>query len=225
MENPNWRQVLASILGISVLGVIGYLGGARAKTTPNPAPNQKLQSFVGSAPSTQATPQPEAKGAEPKEAKKIVLDIGGAISKPGVYWLYEGARLDELVVLAGGLLPTADRERINLAQPLKDGSKVSIPFRQLPSSQNSTAAPMPSAPEGPDSSPNEPELPAQPRVVNINQATVAELEALPAIGHELAGRIVTYREGIGGFKSIEEVKQVRGIGEKLFEKIRPFLTL
>ena len=112
-----------------------------------------------------------------------------------------------------------------MAQALRDGSKVSIPFEHLASGQSNVPESEPAAEGNLDSSPKEPDSAPEPRVVNINQATARELEALPSIGHELAGRIITYREGIGGFKSIEEVKQVRGIGEKLFEKIRPYLTL
>ena len=225
MENPNWRQVLASILGISILGVIGYIGGARTKSVPKPEPVQNLQRLVESSPAAPATVQPAIDDAKPKEAKKIVLDIGGAVAKPGVYWLYEGARLDELVVLAGGLLPSADRERVNMAQALKDGSKVSIPFKHPANGQSNSPESAPPAEANVDSPTTEPESAPEPRVISINQATVSELEALPAIGHELAVRIVTYREGIGGFKSVEEVKQVRGIGEKLFEKNRRYLTL
>ncbi len=225
MENPNWRQVLASILGISILGVIGYIGGARTKSATKPEPAQKLQRIVESLPSTPATTEGKSENAEQKEAKKIVLDIGGAVAKPGVYWLYEGARLDELVFLAGGLLPTADRERVNMAQALRDGSKVSIPFKHFTTGHSTGPESAPPSEANVDSSPPEPESAPEPRVVNINQATISELEALPAIGHELAGRIIRYRQGIGGFKSVEEVKQVRGIGEKLFEKIRPYLTL
>jgi competence protein ComEA len=65
----------------------------------------------------------------------------------------------------------------------------------------------------------------EPRILNLNEATAIELQQLPAIGQELAGRIVKYREGVGGFRTLDELKQVRGIGDKLFEKIRAYLTL
>ena len=220
MENPNWRQVLASILGISMLGLIGYLGGARTKSGSPSEPPKRIQPLVQNSPSTAVVPP-----AEKEPEKKIVLDIGGAVSKPGVYWLFEGARLDELVVLAGGLLPDADRERINMALVLKDGAKVSIPFRTQVSASAPTQTPNSLEPEPLEQTESSQPTASEPRVLSINQATSTELESLPSIGHELATRIVKYREGVGGFKSVDEIKQVRGIGDKLFEKIRAYLTL
>ena len=225
MENPNWRQVLASILGISVLGVIGYLGGARTKS-PAPAESPKKIQQVA-APVT--TPEVESAN-KPTEEKKIILDIGGAVAKPGVYWIYEGARLDELVVLAGGLLPTADRDRINMATVLRDGSKVTIPYRQE-AAAGSTPPPVSNNQSEPDPNVTAPETTSgkpqveTPRVLNVNQASGQDFQSLPGIGQELAGRIVKYREGVGGFKSVDELKQVRGIGDKLFDRIRGYLTL
>ncbi len=220
MENPNWRQVLASILGISVLGVIGYLGGARTKAPTPVAPPKKIQALI------EPVTKPSEEVVSPaKEPKKIVLDIGGAVSKPGVYWLWEGGRLEELVSLAGGLLPTADRERINLALVLRDGVKVTIPYKQEVTQAPGPVQPVISEPQSGAPTSEEPQTPATPRILNINLATADELQGLPAIGQELASRIVKYREGIGGFKSVEEIKQVRGIGDKLFEKIRAYLTL
>jgi len=220
MENPNWRQVLASILGISVLGLVGYLGGARTKSTLPAEQPPKVQKLVES-----TTSPVLERGVEPKEEKRIVLDIGGAVAKPGVYWLIEGSRLDELVVLAGGLLPAADREKINMAQLLRDGSKVTIPYRQLNSNGPSMPAPSPINQGTPEPAPADPLVPPEPRILNLNEATAIELQQLPAIGQELAGRIVKYREGVGGFRTLDELKQVRGIGDKLFEKIRAYLTL
>lgn len=169
---------------------------------------------------------------KPSEQKKVVVDITGAVSKPGVYWMIEGSRLNELVALAGGLLPTADRDRVNMASLVRDGSKVTIPYKSDPSSTSHGATSQPestsaisSEAETPQSSDTETPGPAQPRIVNINSATAGDFEGLPAIGSELAGRIIRYREGVGGFKSIDEIKQVRGIGDKLFEKIRMYLTL
>lgn len=224
MENPNWRQVLASILGVSVLGVIGYLGGARTKSVTPEAPKQKVQKF--SEPVSPPVEKPkEETTIEPKEAKQIVLDVGGAVAKPGVYWLYEGARLNELVVLAGGLLPNADRDKINMAQVLRDGAKITIPYTQARTADVPNLPIADPDPEPAEQSPTEPAKSEPPKVLNLNQATAVEFEALPAIGQELARRIVKYRDGVGGFKSIEEIKQVRGIGDKLFEKIRMYLTL
>jgi competence protein ComEA len=220
MENPNWRQVLASILGISVLGLVGYLGGARTKSTLPAEQPPKFQKLA-EAPASPVT----GPSAEPAEEKRIVLDIGGAVAKPGVYWLLQGARLDDLVLLAGGLLPAADRERVNMAQLLRDGSKVTIPYRPLDSNGPNMTPPPLSEQGTPEPAPEDPPVTPEPRILNLNEATAVELQQLPAIGQELAGRIVKYREGVGGFRRLDELKQVRGIGDKLYEKIRAYLTL
>lgn len=146
-------------------------------------------------------------------AAPIVVHVVGAVARPGVYTLPAKSRLVDAVNAAGGLAPGADPERINLADFLRDGGQVYVPFlgTPLPPSPTPLNAPLPPGSEA--------------RLVNINTATAAELEALPGIGPAYAGRIIAYREAHGPFKAPEEIMQVQGIGPARYEQIAPYITV
>jgi len=141
----------------------------------------------------------------------IVVHITGAVVRPGVYQLAPGARVEQAVRAAGGFLPEADNSAINLAAPLSDGQMLRIlktgetPPPNLLSERSET---NPSIESG---------------LLNINQATAEQLEALPGIGPTLAGRIIAYRDTYGPFHSLEEVDLVEGIGQACINKIRDLI--
>lgn len=142
----------------------------------------------------------------------VVVHVTGEIKNPGVYRLEEGARVIDAVNLAGGPLPSADLDRINLANFLKDGSKIYIPPKDdnLDSnSKNQNALKV---------------VPERKDKININTASKGELESLPGIGPTLAQRIIEYREENGLFSSAEDLLNVKGIGEKKLEKIKDQIT-
>lgn len=129
----------------------------------------------------------------------VTVHISGCVAKPDqLVTLPEGSRISDAIAAAGGATEEADLSRLNLAALLKDGQKITVP------SQNEEQAGS-----GP---------------VNINTASLEELDTLPGIGPSLAQRIITYREENGAFADIAELMNVSGIGEKLFsqleEKIR-----
>lgn len=229
METPNWRQIVASLFGIVALGLLGYFGQAKARvgtpTTPKKAETKAIQpvSAPVSKPETSVDPASAAES-------KIYIDVSGEVVKPGFYWLQSGARLNDLVSLAGGLTALADRDRINMALLLKDGQKIVIPAVRAASPSSSTPPEAPLVQSGGENaqfenSSNAPKQPVEISVIRINSATKVEFEGLPGIGPSLAERIIQYRDQIGGFRSVEELKQVRGVGEKLFEKIRDRVQL
>ena len=147
----------------------------------------------------------------------IAVHIAGAVMKPGVYYLSSQSRITELVAAAGGFSPEADQSAVNLAAKLRDGEKISIPI--LASSESSlnrnstvdilnTTTPVP-----------------EPGIVNINFATVDELDRLPGIGVSKAQAIVDYRTKHGDFKSLQEILNVPGIGPSIFRQIESFITI
>ena len=150
------------------------------------------------------TPSPS-----PATPATIRVYVSGAVKRPDVYALPAGSIVKDAMEAAGGPAEEADLDRINLAAPLGDGLQVHFPRR-------GEAAPTPqpgfnlAAPAGP---------------ININTATPQQLETLPGIGPTLAQRIVDYRTANGPFKSIEDVKNVKGIGDSLFEKIKDSITV
>ena len=145
--------------------------------------------------------------------QKIWAEVAGSVMGAGVYELEGGARVNDLLVESGGLSAEADREwvekNLNRARKLKDGEKIYIPKAGEEVPVN--IADLGSGGEVKGES-NE--------LVNLNTASQTGLESLSGIGPAFAGRIIEYREKNGGFRDINEVKLVSGIGEKLFEKIK-----
>lgn len=154
---------------------------------------------------------------------KIMVDVAGAVSNPSVVELPEGSRVFEAVESAGGLTKEADTRFINLAAVLTDGEKLYIPTRQeVSDSQNGTAGSG-----GSERSNSYAYYPGsdQSKLININTADSEALQKLPGIGPATAEKIISYRSENGKFKSVEEIKNVNGIGEKTFEKFKNKITI
>ncbi|WPX09957.1 helix-hairpin-helix domain-containing protein [Anaerocellum danielii] len=149
--------------------------------------------------------------------QKYAVYVCGNVKNPGVYELLPGSRINDALNMAGGALPGSDLNSINLAEKIADGQKIYIPkigevqlHSSLSSSTGGTAQNTMSAGGG---------------KININTATKEELKTLDRIGDKLAERIIEYRQKHGPFKSIEEIKNVNGIGEKIFESIKDSITV
>ncbi|MBC7251594.1 MAG: helix-hairpin-helix domain-containing protein [Anaerolineae bacterium] len=142
--------------------------------------------------------------------------VTGAVVHPDVYLLEAGSIVRDAVVAAGGATAEADLNRINLAQQVYDQQQIYIP------KVGEESLPLPSPPASLTSAASS----VQPAgKVNINTATAEELDTLPGIGPALAQRIIEYRQTNGPFQSIEEIKNVSGIGDKLFEKLKDLITI
>ena len=131
----------------------------------------------------------------------LFVDVRGAVAVPGVYELPEKSRVFQAVEAAGGLLPEAKDELVNQAAKLTDGQQIYIPF------------------EGEEAQEAADQAVTDGRV-NINTAGAAELMTLPGIGEAKAADIIAYREANGGFSSTEDIMQVSGIKDAMFQKIR-----
>ena len=151
-------------------------------------------------------PSLELRGAE--EGGALVVHVAGAVRHPGVYRLRAGARVADALERAGGARRRADLGAVNLAAELQDGRQVLVPLRARGGGV-ATAAAAAAAPGVP---------------LDLNTATVEQLDELDGIGPATAQQIVAYREAHGGFGSVEELDQVPGIGETrlaaLREKVR-----
>jgi competence protein ComEA len=166
-------------------------------------------------------------GAAAATAVVLRVYVSGAVAKPGVVVLPDGARIDDAVRAAGGFRD-ADMAAINLAAPLADGVQVNVPA--LGQAEGSTAngtvsgsggvtsAPFAGGPSGSAGA-------AAGGKVNVNRATVTELQALPGIGPALAQRIVDYRTASGPFASVDDLGSVSGIGDKTLERLRPLVAV
>jgi competence protein ComEA len=143
--------------------------------------------------------------------KPIVVQISGAVPRPGVYALPEGSRVQDVISAAGGFLAEADKESINLARTLDDGERLDIPYTEGFSPVIPTEAPA--------------VVEASSELININTASSIELESLPGIGPTTAQKIIDYREQNGPFLSIDDIINVSGIGPGTYERIKLLITI
>jgi len=145
--------------------------------------------------------------------KPIVVHVTGAVPRPGVYALPEGARVQDAISASGGFLAEADKEFINLARVLDDGEMLDIPY----TAGFSPVVPTPV--ENVITSGSDTDL------ININTASSFELDTLPGIGPTTAGKIIAYREENGPFLAPEDIINVSGIGPGTYERIKDLITV
>ncbi|MDI6868865.1 MAG: helix-hairpin-helix domain-containing protein [Coprothermobacterota bacterium] len=157
---------------------------------------------------------------------EIYVHVAGEVHLPGLYKLTQGARVADAIKLAGGATSDADMDALNLAMPLKDGDKIVVPKKASQGSENPEIHAGIQVPSTANQNQESGSLQSGgTSKININTASAKELESLPGIGPVLAQRIVDYRAQKGGFKSIEEIKEVSGIGDKRFEAIKDLITV
>jgi competence protein ComEA len=143
---------------------------------------------------------------------RLVIHVAGAVRNPGVYRLAAGARVDDAVQRAGGATRRADLGGLNLAAELEDGRQVLVPERAARGARAAVAGAAAPAP-----------APGQP--LNINTATLEQLDGLSGIGPLTAQKILDAREERGGFGSVEELGEIPGIGDKRLASLREEVTL
>jgi competence protein ComEA len=148
------------------------------------------------------------------------VHVVGAVRRPGVYRLRLGLRIQDAIRRAGGARPGADLQAINLAAKLADAQQVVVP-RRAPAGAGggASAAPPGAAPASSAAAPGSGAAPAAP--VNLNTATVEQLDTLDGVGPATAQKILEYRAQHGGFGSVDDLAQVAGIGPKKLEALRP----
>jgi competence protein ComEA len=150
-----------------------------------------------------------ARSSTPARAPTIYVDVVGAVQRPGLYRLRDGARVAVAVARAGGPTPKAQLELVNLAARVADGEQVVVPRRGAVIGAAAPASAGGSGPVGP---------------VHLNSATIEQLDGLPGVGPVTAQKIVAYRQQHGGFKSVDELDAVPGIGPARMADLRPLVA-
>lgn len=163
----------------------------------------------GGAPGGTPATAPAARVEAPRAAAATV-HVAGAVRRPGVYRLRPGARIDDAVRRAGGATAKADLGGVNLAAKVADGRQVVVPERGPPGAPSAAATAA------------APGTPGQP--LDLNRATLEQLDTLPGVGPATAEKILAHREEHGGFASVEELGQVPGIGEKRLATLKDLVT-
>ena len=185
------RAVLAlTVLGLLAVGATLMALRDRPQTVE---PNTAVQAATAPAPEMSAAPGGD-----------VIVHVSGDVADPGLYTLGSGSRVSDAVEAAGGPLPDADLERLNLARPLTDGEQIVV---GPPDSEDAAAGT------------------AGGSLVNVNQADAATLETLPGIGEVIAANIIAHREEHGPFVQIEDLADVSKIGDAVLADITPLITV
>ncbi len=201
MNNINKNQlVIAGIVITMIIIVVIYIFSIKPQTNEN-YENLEIEDV--------------SKTEEKVEITKIKVHIAGSVVTEGIIELEEGARVADAIKEAGGTTADANTKKINLAQKLQDGQKIYIP------NQNETEEDIM---ENLGETIEENSINSSSKV-NINTATQTELELLSGIGPSIASKIISYRKENGKFKTIEDIKNVPGIGEAKFNSIQDQITV
>ena len=203
MSSLSRRQIIVwSLTGFIILAIgAGYLRGHLAPSGPGAATAITI-----------------AARTEAGDDASLKIHVVGAVARPGLYEAQPGSRVADAVTLAGGATPDANLSMINLAAKLADGQQVAVPRKGAPGGAASGAGL-----DGTAGGAAEAASPSNP--VNLNSATAAQLDSLDGIGPKTAQKIIEYRDAHGGFRSIDELLEVPGIGQAKLDQIKEELTL
>lgn len=221
--SPSWRDRVALAVGAASAGrlaagaaaavVASVVVGVAVLRGPAPPPPELSLPVAGGPGDPSSSTTTSTAAPEPVE---VVVHAAGAVARPGVYRLATGARVADLLDAAGGPAGGADLDRLNLAAPLRDGDRVFVPLagEDVPSVVAGGGAT--SAGEG-DAAPVE--------LIDLNTATLAELDTLPGVGPATAQAILEERDRRGGFSAVEDLLDVRGIGEAKLAGLRDLVRV
>lgn len=145
-----------------------------------------------------------------QEPEKIIVDVKGQVKKPGVYQSSSGERVIDVINRSGGLTENADVSQVNFAEHVQDAMVIYIPAK----GEEGLAVPGGSMTQNGSSD-----------KININKADETQLQDIPGIGPAKASAIIEYRELNGSFKTIEDIKNISGIGDKTYEKLKDSISV
>ncbi|MDH6118731.1 competence protein ComEA [Kitasatospora sp. GAS204A] len=182
---------------------------AQAELSTAPALNAGSAAAPTAAPDAAplpASPGAPTAGSDSPASSPVVIDVAGRVAHPGIRTLPSGSRVADALRAAGGALPGVDTDTLNMARILLDGEQVLV------------GAPSPPAQGG--LSPTGPKAP-----VSLNHATLDQLDALPGVGPVLAKHILDFRSAHGLFRSLDQLRQISGIGDRKLAELKPLVTL
>lgn len=214
------HKTVASVLGTVLVMLVMFFAWSSMESHKAEVQNDLPALSTSFSTSSGETSQSKTvTSASKTESDKIFVDIKGAVRKEGVYELTSGSRVTDVVKLAGGFTDDADKKSVNLAEKVADEAVIyvarvgeEVTPASNPSQIKNTAAS--GAQQDADS--------AQ---INLNTATLEELQTISGIGAKRAQDIIDYRDNNGGFSSVDDLKNVSGIGEKTLEKLKAEVTV
>jgi competence protein ComEA len=197
--------VVAVLLGAHLLGGVAGGSGEPAGVTIDTGGGRGATPLGGETPARPA-------------AADALVQVAGEVARPGVYRVRAGARVNDAVARAGGLTRKADPAGVNLVARLQDGQQVIVPRRGAAGATAAAGATGGGGAAGTGAGGAAAGAAAGP--ISLSSATVAQLDGLDGIGPTLAQRIVEFRQAHGGFRSVEQLRDVPGIGEKRFAALK-----
>lgn len=211
---PSRRAVLAVGVLVAVVGVLTALWWHAAESTPVPVPvapaGSQLSTVPGrSTPPTTGTPTTSSAPVPMSSDADIVVDVDGKVVHPGLYRLPAGSRVYDALEAAGGVGHGVDTVSINLAAPVQDGQQIVV------------GVPGAAGPVGPGSWP----ATSAAALIDLNTATLDQLESLPGVGPVLSQKILDWRTEHGRFDSIDQLDEVSGVGPSTLAELTPRVTL
>lgn len=223
VSQHRWMRAIAVlVLAAAVLVVLAFRRPApideRLPIAASESASESASVSSTSVASSSGAGSPEEAG-PPSAASDgtVVVHVVGAVASPGVVALSAGSRVVDAVTAAGGLRADADPDRVNLAAPIEDGQRVVVPAVGQEPPAEVAAAPV-GASAGAAGTPG-----GSP--IDLNRATAQELESLPGVGPATAAAIISHREAEGPFRSVEDLLDVRGIGEAKLESMRDLVVV
>jgi len=210
--------VLALTVLLVVAGAFAVQHFWAGRTEPVRAPEvvRAAQPYAMGEPGEESEPAApaDAPSAVGTAAAEIVVDVGGKVREPGIHRLPAGSRVADALRAAGGVRPGTNTDGLNRARFLVDGEQVIVGGPAVPSVPGSGSAPAVGGAAGSVAG----AAPAAP--VLLNTATAEQLDTLPGVGPVLAQHIIDYRTQHGGFRSVDELREVNGIGDRRFADLR-----
>jgi competence protein ComEA len=210
---------LAAIAAIAVLVTVFTL----MREQPAPVTSAKLPPVdMAATASRSASPGPSTRPDQP-----VVVSVVGLVHTPGLVTLAPGARIADALKAAGGSIDGADTSGLNMARQVDDGEQIVVgmaPVKGQPAVLGSSVSPGSAAP-GPSSPTPRPGKGAPAALINLNTATVEQLDTLPGVGPVRAAAIVAWRKANGKFTSVDQLGEVDGIGPGRLEKLRPLVRV
>ena len=239
MNNLNEKQkiilITVGIILITIIGVIGFIISNKENEETidlnSLLSEEDINNLENNNQNNVNTENSKQIGTDLNEEKtnsqedKIIVHITGEVKKTGILTLNKGARIADAIKAAGGTTSEADINEVNLAYELQDGQKIYIPNKKDKQKNESKVYITTESGNNVIIEGNTLETGGKSKKVNINNATKSELETLPGIGEAMANRIIEYREQNGKFQKIEDLKNVKGIGDAKFDKIKELVTV
>lgn len=209
LRGSRWALSVRHVVVVTVVLAVGlvWVGCSALRARPEAVPERPAAGIVSGSPVAAGTASPSP---APESRAGVVVHVAGKVRRPGLIRAPTGARVADVLELAGGPLPGVDLTSLNLARQVTDGEQIVVGVGGGAHTQATPGGRGTARPGG---------------QVDLNSATLEQLEALPGVGPVLAQRIIDWRAEHGRFNSVDELQEVSGVGAKKFESIRPHVRV